>query len=149
MESLFNKFDASDFPNTNKFNKFAQAFPIGPGGAQTLAETLFESGAVGEFEDYITNQVGILKESDEIVGYGDTLYLIYSDPKDWVYVFYNDIYWGIIFSNVGSSFADDKIDLGKARKDFLASYENMTVVFPRYYDIPALAKWRKATRVDE
>ena len=149
METIFDKFDASDFPNTNKFKKFAQAFPIGPEFAQTLAEALFESGAVVEFKDFITNQIGILKESEEIVGYDDILYLIYSDPRDWVYVFYNDLYWGIIFSNVGSSFADDKIDLGKAREDFLASYENMTVVFPCYYDIPALAKWRKATRVDE
>ena len=149
MESIFDKFDASDFPSTNKFKKFAQAFPIGPEFAQTLAETLFESGAVGEFEDYITNQVSFLKESEEIVGYGDTLYLIYSDPKDWVYLFYNDLSWGIVFSNAGSKFADDKIDLKKAREDFLATYENMTVVFPTYYDIPALAKWRKATRVDE
>ena len=149
MESIFDKFDASDFPTTNKFNKFAQAFPIGPEFAQTLAEALFESGAVGEFEDYITNQVGILKESDEIVGYGDILYLIYVEPKDWVYVFYNDLSWGAIFSNVGSKFADDKIDLEKSREDFLVSYNRMTIVDPCYYDVLALAKWRKATRVDE
>ena len=149
MESIFDKFDASDFPSTNKFKKFAQAFPIGPEFAQTLAETLFESGAAGEFEDYITEEVGILKESDKIVGYGDTLYLIYSDPDDWIYVFYNDLSWGIIFSNVGNKFADDKIDLQRSREDFLDYYQTMTTVYPSYYNIPALAKWRKATRVDD
>ena len=149
METIFDKFDASDFPNTNKFKKFAQAFPIGPEFAQTLAEALFESGAVVEFKDFITNQIGILKESEEIVGYDDILYLIYSDPRDWVYVFYNDLSWGIVFSNIGSEFAGDKIDLEKYREDFLSYYKKMVTVYPRYYNIPVLENWRKAARVDE
>ena len=149
MESIFDKFDASDFPNTNEFKKFAQAFPIGPEFAQTLAETLFESGAVVEFKDFITNQIGILKESEEIVGYDDILYLIYSDPRDWVYVFYNDLSWGIVFSNIGSEFAGDKIDLEKSRENFLSCYKQMTTVYPSYYDIPVLENWQKAARIDE
>jgi hypothetical protein len=148
MNLLVDIYNLAGFPAAARIPPFKYRYPIGPEFALDLANHLLTRGIAAERLDLDTGEACRVDPGVAITGAGDHMYALYKNAEEWVFIFSNDIDWGILFSNSPLTDSIEFPELQIAKANFIDSLKSRTGEDSLYYNTEILSKWAEIAGVD-
>lgn len=142
MQAIIRQWKLDLFPSGSAIPRFRFSVLIGPDYYDEVFETVASiAGCTIEHLDFDTGELSVNRLQKGSASAGDSVYVLYNTPEEWVGLFVSDLQWGILFSNVSTSSIVERETLAAALLNFEDSYALRCGRDAAYYNQEILKQW--------